>query len=166
MAMPDFNPDDHGEEITAASAARRIHEADVLAAMSAQLEGSNASKLAQQMVPVVPDGGAVGRTVAPHVSQAAKTRDWLRIWMPALSATAAFGAAAIVLPLTGPLAVYGVALVGFGWWHSTGRPSLIESLKILAYTAVDALSRIREWITRLTVRRDTYEKRRTSTNKD
>ncbi|WP_280396887.1 hypothetical protein [Nocardia carnea] len=162
MAMPNFNPEDHGEEITAASAARRAHEADVLAAMTADLEGTPAAKLAQQLVPVVPDGGAIGRQLTPHVKKAAKTRDRLRIWAPAIGATGAFGVAVVVLPVTGPLAVYGIGLVGFGWWHSAGRPGPVESIQMLFYTGADALARIRAWVARLTARRAAHEDRRTS----
>lgn len=166
MAMPNFNPEDHGEEITAASAARRAHEADVLAAMTADLEGSTAAKLAQHLVPVVPDGGTIGRQLTPHVTQAAKTRDWLRVWAPALGATGAFAAAVVVLPVTGPLAVYGVGIVGFGWWHSAGRPGPAESIRMLAYTVTDAYARIRAWVARLTARRAAYEARRTGGKED
>lgn len=164
MAMPNFNPDDHGEEITAASAAQRAHEDAVLAAITADLEGSPAAKLAEKLVPVVPDGGELGRAVTPHIDRVAKTRDWLRIWSPAIGATGAVGVAAIVLPLTGPLAVYGVALVGFGWWHSAGRPGPVESLKMLFFTAGDFCRWVKHHITRLAERRAAHEARRTSTD--
>ncbi|NKY60945.1 hypothetical protein [Nocardia flavorosea] len=160
MAMPNpINPEDHGEEIPSTSA-RREHEDNVLAALQADLEGSTAAKLAAQLVPVVPDGGHVGRAITPAVHKAAKVGDTVRLWAPA-AATAAFAGAAMVFPLTGPLAIYGAGLVGFAFWHCAGRPGPIQALLMVIYTTTDALDRIREWVRDLAERRAAYEDRRT-----
>ncbi|MGW4071672.1 hypothetical protein [Nocardia grenadensis] len=162
MAMPNINPEDHGEEIPSTNEARQTHEDSILAALQADMEGSTAAKLAAQLVPVVPDGGQVGRAITPTVHKAAKLGDTVRLWAPAAGATAAFVGAALVFPLTGPLAVYGAGLVGFGLWHCAGRPGPVQALLMLVYTTTDALARIREWIRQLAERRAAYETRRTA----
>lgn len=161
MAMPNINPEDHGEEIPSTSNPRREHEDSVLAALQADMEGTPAAKLAAQLVPVVPDGGQVGRAITPAVHKAGKVGDTVRLWAPAAGATAAVAGAALVFPLTGPLAVYGAGLVGFAFWHCAGRPGPVQAVLMLVYTVTDALDRIREWVQRLAERRAAYEDRRT-----
>ncbi|MGW1741326.1 hypothetical protein ACWCPQ_21275 [Nocardia sp. NPDC001965] len=162
MAMPNINPEDHGEEIPSTNAPGRAHEDSVLAALQADMEGSTAAKLAAQLVPVVPDGGQVGRAITPTVQKAAKLGDTVRLWAPAIGATAVVGGAALVFPLTGPLAIYSAGLVGFGLWHCAGRPGPVQAVLMLIYTVTDALARIREWVARLSARRAAYEARRTN----
>ncbi|WP_280450163.1 hypothetical protein [Nocardia brasiliensis] len=162
MAHP-IEPDDHGEELGGGNNAAREHEQQILDALSVDLEGSPAEKLAAQLVPVVPDGGNLGRTVAPHVSRISKTRDGLRIWGPAIATTAVTTTAVAVLPLPGPLALYVLAIAAFGWWHCAGRPGAVEAVRMLAYALTDTAGWIRDQVTRLAVRRGRYEARRTRT---
>jgi hypothetical protein len=162
MAMPNINPEDHGEEIPSTNSAGRAHEDSVLAALQADMEGTTAAKLAAQLVPVVPDGGQVGRAVTPAVHKATRLGETVRLWAPAAGATAAVAGAALVFPLTGPLAIYGAGLVGFGLWHCAGRPGPVQAVLMLIYTVTDALARIREWVARLSARRAAYEARRTN----
>ncbi|WP_157181693.1 hypothetical protein [Nocardia testacea] len=162
MAMPNINPEDHGEEIPSTSSSGRDHEDSVLAALQADMEGTTAAKLAAQLVPVVPDGGQVGRAITPTVHKATRLGETVRLWAPAAGATAAVAGAALVFPLTGPLAIYGAGLVGFGLWHCAGRPGPVQAVLMLIYTVTDALARIREWVARLSARRAAYEARRTN----
>ncbi|MEU4343112.1 hypothetical protein AB0H00_17850 [Nocardia sp. NPDC023852] len=166
MSFPNpIEPEDHGEELGGRSAAEQAHEQRVLDGLAADMEGSAAEKLAAQLlVPIIPDGGTIGRTVAPHVARITKTRDGLRIWGPALATTAAAGTAVAVLPLPGPLALYVLALAAFAWWHCAGRPGPVDSVRMLTDTAVENWARLRERVTRLAERRGAYEARRTSTD--
>lgn len=164
MSVPNFNPDDHGEEIPATGDFQHTHEAQVLAAMTAELEGSTAAKLAERLVPVVPDGGQIGRALAPKVGKATSIRDTARIWAPGLATTGGFAIGVMVLPMTGPLLVYGLGLVGFGWWTAAGRPGPVESVKLLFFTAADFCRWVKHHITRLAERRAAHEARRTSTD--
>ncbi|WP_040800689.1 hypothetical protein [Nocardia higoensis] len=164
MSMP--NPSDHdddtGEELLGGRQTAR--EAEILAALSADLEGSEVEKLAAQLlVPVVPDGGSIGRTVAPHVDRLTKARDWTRIWGPALATTGAAGVAVAVLPLPGPLALYVLALAAFAWWHCAGRPGAVETVRMLGHAIGDAGSWIRRHIESLARWRARYETLRTKT---
>ncbi|MFE3052691.1 hypothetical protein [Nocardia sp. NPDC059239] len=159
-----IEPEDHGEELGGRSAAEQAHEQQILEALTADMQGSAAAQLAAQMVPVVPDGGTVGRTVAPHVSRLTKTRESLRIWGPAVAATLAATTAVAVLPLPGPLSLYVLALAAFAWWHCAGRPGPVDSVRMLAGVAVENYAGLRERVTRLSERRGVYEARRTSTD--
>ncbi|WP_370011684.1 hypothetical protein [Nocardia cyriacigeorgica] len=168
MSIPDpINPEDHGEEIPSTSQARE-RENDILAMLQAELDKDQTTvKLAKQLAtarpaPVVPDGGNLGRTVAPVVEKTAAARETLRLWGPAIATTGLYAGALAVFPVTGPLAVYGFGLVGFAWWHCAGRPGLIQAIQMLIFTASDALARIREWVARLAERRGRYESRRTN----
>lgn len=163
MSMPNpVDPEDHGEELGGGQTAR---EAEILAALSADLEGSAVEKLAAQLlVPVVPDGGSIGRTVAPHVDRLTKARDRARIWGPALATTGAAGAAVAVLPLPGPLSLYVLALAAFAWWHCAGRPAAVEAVRMLAHAVADAGSWIRRQVEALAVIRARHERRRTADN--
>ncbi|MGY4100505.1 hypothetical protein ACW2Q0_13265 [Nocardia sp. R16R-3T] len=163
MASP-IEPEDHGEELGGRSAAEQAHEQQILDALSVDMEGSAAQKLAAQLVPVVPDGGTVGRAVAPHVSRITKTRDGLRIWGPAVAATAVGTTAVAVLPLPGPLALYVLALAAFAWWHCAGRPGAVETVRMLAYAIADAGAWIKRHVEQLAHRRARYEKNRTRPN--
>ncbi|WP_157187406.1 hypothetical protein, partial [Nocardia vinacea] len=61
MAMPNpIDPEDHGEDLGGRPAAEAAREQQILEALTADMEGTAAEKLAQQLVPVVPDGGTVG----------------------------------------------------------------------------------------------------------
>ncbi|WP_069166339.1 hypothetical protein [Nocardia altamirensis] len=161
MASP-IEPEEHGEELGGRSAAEQAREQQVLDALSVDMEGSAAEKLAAQLlVPIVPDGGTLGRTVSPHVSRITKTRDGLRIWGPAVAATVAGTTAVAVLPLPGPLALYVLALAAFAWWHCAGRPGAVEAVRMLAYAVADAAGWIRYQVTRLAIRRGRYGARRT-----
>ncbi|MFE3057121.1 hypothetical protein [Nocardia sp. NPDC059239] len=159
-----IEPEDHGEELGGRSAAEQAHEQQVLEALTADMQGSTAAQLAAQMVPVVPDGGTVGRTVAPHVSRITKTRESLRIWGPAVATTVTATMAVAVLPLPGPLSLYVLALAAFAWWHCAGRPGPVDSVRMLAGVAAGNYAGLREWVTRLSERRGAYEARRTSTD--
>ncbi|MFE2999364.1 hypothetical protein ACFXG4_30695 [Nocardia sp. NPDC059246] len=159
-----IEPEDHGEELGGRSAAEQAHEQQVLEALTADMADTTAAQLAAQMVPVVPDGGTVGRTVAPHVSRLTKTRETLRIWGPAVATTAAATIAVAVLPLPGPLSLYVLALAAFAWWHCAGRPGPVDSVRMLAGVAVENYAGLRERVTRLSERRGAYEARRTSTD--
>ncbi|CAM4521397.1 hypothetical protein NONI108955_41915 [Nocardia ninae] len=164
MSNPDPTPDEHGEEITGLSAEQRQAELDALSAHDAELAGTPAAKLAARFDGVVPDGGVIGRAVTDReqlLPRARRIRDTARIWAPALACTAAFLTAALVLDLPGPLAVYGFALAGYAWWMCAGRPGPIEAVRMLCYRAVDTGRWIRRHVTRLAVRRNAYETRRT-----
>ncbi|WP_157187463.1 hypothetical protein [Nocardia vinacea] len=164
MAMPNppVDPEDHGEELGGGRGAEKAREQQILEALTADMEGTTAEKLAQQLVPVVPDGGSVGRTVAPHIDRLTKTRDWARIWGPAVAATGAGTTAVAVLPLPGPLALYVLALAAFAWWHCAGRPGAVESVRMLAYAVADAGAWIKRHIEQLARRRAVMESRRTT----
>ncbi|MGY1871983.1 hypothetical protein [Nocardia gipuzkoensis] len=168
MSFPNpIEPDDHGEELGGRSAASQAREQQILDALTADMEGSAAEKLAAQLlVPVVPDGGTVGRTVAPHVSRITKARDGLRIWGPAVATTTGAVVAVAVLPLPGPLALYVLALAAFAWWHCAGRPGAIETVRMLAYARVDTGAWIRRHVEQLARRRAAMESRRTSTARE
>ncbi|MGY1948921.1 hypothetical protein [Nocardia asiatica] len=164
MAFPNpIEPEDHGEELGGRSAAEQAREQQVIAALTADMEGSAAEKLAAQLLtPVVPDGGSVGRTVAPHVSRLTKARDGVRIWGPAVATTTGAVVAVSVLPLPGPLALYVLALAAFAWWHCAGRPGISESVRMLAYALVDTGAWIRRHVEQLARRRAAMESRRTT----
>uniref|UniRef100_UPI003F493684 hypothetical protein n=1 Tax=Nocardia sp. CA-095871 TaxID=3239971 RepID=UPI003F493684 len=164
--MPNpVDPEDHGEELGGRSAAEQAREQQILEALTADMEGTAAEKLAQQLVvPVVPDGGTVGRSVAPHIDRITKTRDWLWLWGPAVAVTAAGTTAVAVLPLPGPLALYALALSAFAWWHCAGRPGAIETVRMLAYAIADAGAWIKRHVEQLAQRRARYETRRTTTD--
>ncbi|MFD0362665.1 hypothetical protein ACFQZZ_14570 [Nocardia sp. GCM10030253] len=142
MTTPNpIDPEDHGEELGGRTGPEQAHEQQILEALTADMEGSAAEKLAQQLLtPVVPDGGTVGRTVAPHVARITTTRDWVRIWGPALAATGGAAVAVSVLPLPGPLALYVLAVAAFAWWHCAGRPGASETVRMLTYAAADTAS--------------------------
>lgn len=164
MAIPNphpYQPDDDGEELGGRSAAARAHEQSVLDTLAADMVGTAAEQLARQLVPVVPDGGQIGRTVEPHITRAAKARDAVRIWGPAVATTAAAGTAVAVLPLPGPLALYVLAIAAFGWWHCAGRPGVTESVQMIRYAVADAGTWIRDHVERISRRRAAVESRRT-----
>ncbi|MEU6564363.1 hypothetical protein [Nocardia nova] len=165
MSSPNpIDPDD-GEDLgSTRSAAEQARERQVLDALSADMAGSTAAQLAARLVPVVPDGGTLGRTVAPHVSRVSKARDSLRIWGPAVATTAAAATAVAVLPLPGPLALYVLALAAFAWWHCAGRPGPVDSVRMLTGTVTEHYAQLRARVTRLSERRSEYEARRTSTD--
>lgn len=166
MSMPDpINPEDHGEEIPSTSQARE-RENDILAQLQAELDDHTTVALTKQLAamqptPVVPDGGSVGRNLAPVVHKTALARETMRLWAPAYATTGLYAGALVTFPVTGPLAGYGLGLVGFAWWHCAGRPGLVQAIQMLIFTVTDVLSRIREWVTRLAERRGRYESRRT-----
>lgn len=161
---PEDRPEDHGEDLDGRSAAEQAHEQQVLDALTADMAGTTAAQLATQLVPVIPDGGTVGRTVTPHADRITKTRDGLRIWGPAVAATGAAAVAVAVLPLPGPLALYVLALAAFAWWHCAGRPGPVDTVRMLTAVVTDTYAGMRERVTRLAERRHTYESRRTSTD--
>ncbi|MGV9676371.1 hypothetical protein ACWDSJ_13910 [Nocardia sp. NPDC003482] len=162
MAFPNpIDPEDHGEELGGRSAAEQAHEQQVLDAFTADLADTPAAALAAQLVPVVPDGGVVGRAVAPHVSRITKTRDTLRIWGPAVATTAGAAAAVAMLPLPGEVVLYVLALAAFAWWHCAGRPGVVDTARMAAYSATNTYTRLRAQVTRLAERRGAYEARRT-----
>lgn len=167
MSSPNpLDPDDHDEQLGSgpSPAERGARERQVLDALAADMAGTTAAQLAARLIPVVPDGGTVGRAVVPHVSRITKTRDGLRIWGPALATTAAAGTAVAVLPLPGPLALYVLALAAFAWWHCAGRPGPVDTVRMLIATTAENWARLRERVTRLAERRGAYEARRTSTD--
>lgn len=166
MAMQNpVDPEDHGEELGGRPGAEQSREQRILDALTADMEGTAAEKLAQQLsTPVVPDGGTVGRTVAPHIDRITKTRDWVRIWGPAVVTTGGAVVAVSVLPLPGPLALYVLALAAFAWWHCAGRPGLSESVRMVAYALADTGSWIRRHVEQLARRRAALESRRTTTD--
>lgn len=161
MSVPNFDPDDHGEEIAGLSDEQRQAEIDQLA-FAADM-GPQVAKLVAQFEPDVPDGGAVGRQLTPHVARAARARDVVRLWAPGLATTTAFIAVVVAVPLTGPLACYGIALCAYAWWMCAGRPGPIESVRLAAYTASDGGEFVKRHVTRLAVRRAKAEARRTGT---
>ncbi|MCX4094833.1 hypothetical protein [Nocardia sp. alder85J] len=157
-----IEPEDHGEELGGRSPAEQAREQQILEALTADLAGSAAAQLAAQLVPVVPDGGMVGRAAAPHVSRVTKARDGLRIWGPAVGTTAVAATVDAVVPLPAPVEVYVAALAGFAWWHCAGRPGPADSVRMVACTVTDQYARLRERVTRLAQRRGAYEDRRTN----
>ncbi|TDP38752.1 hypothetical protein [Nocardia ignorata] len=166
MAIPNPLPDpeDHGEVLGGGNDAAREHEQSVLDRYAADMTGTTAAKLAAQLVPVVPDGGNIGRTAKPVVDRVTRARDWARIWGPAVAGTAVAGTAVAVLPLPGPLAVYVLAIAAFGWWHCAGRPGVTETVQMIGYALADTGSWIRRHVETLAVRRARYETRRTTNN--
>ncbi|MCU1646399.1 MAG: hypothetical protein JWN03_6674 [Nocardia sp.] len=165
MSEPNpIEPEDHGEELGGRSAAEQAHEQQVLEALTTDMAGSTAAQLAAQLVPVLSDGGTIGRTVAPHVSKLTKTRESVRIWGPAVATTVAASTAVTVLPLPGPLSLYVLALAAFAWWHCAGRPGPVDSVRMLASVVAEQYGGLRERVTRLAERRRAYEIRRTSTD--
>ncbi|WP_040703987.1 hypothetical protein [Nocardia takedensis] len=168
MSIPNpVDPDDHGEELNGPTPARdRAREQEILDAFTAELADTPAAELARQLVvPVNQDGGALGEAVAPVVDRVSKVRDIARIWGPALAGTAAAGTAVALLPLPGPVALYVLALAAYGWWHCAGRPGAVETVRMLAYAAGDALSWVRHHVEALATRRARYETRRTAVPK-
>jgi hypothetical protein len=158
MSSPEF----HGEKITNPAEKAKVDNA--ISEIESLLDGSAAARLAAQFAPVVPDGGEVGRRMAPRLSRAARIRDGLRIWAPGIGATGAWITTVTVFDVPGPLAVYGLGIAGFGWWHSAGRPGPIDSARMVAYATTDHYARLRARVERLSQRRSTYEARRTSTD--
>ncbi|MBF6301638.1 hypothetical protein IU459_29470 [Nocardia amamiensis] len=152
MSVPNINPEDHGEEISGLSDEQRQAEMDLLAPHAAELANRTTQKLVEQIQqhkPVVPDGGQIGRTLAPRIDRATRIRDGLRLWAPALGTTTGFVVAVSTLPMTGPLAVYGAGLTGFSVWMCAGRPGPVESVRLSGYVLADSAS----WIKRHTTRR-------------
>lgn len=164
MSNPRHNPDEHGEEITGLSAEQRQAEIDALNHLHADLEGSAAAKLATQLEPIIPDGGALGRALTrrDRLTRAARARDSVRLWSPAVLASIAAAVVLLAFELPGPLAVYAVALAAYAWWMCAGRPGPVEAVRMGCYRLADAWSWIRRRITRLAVRRAAYETRRTA----
>lgn len=164
MAIPNPLPDpeDHGEVLGGRSEAAKAREQSVLDALATDMVGSAAEKLAAQLVPVVQDGGQLGRTAKPVVDRATRARDWARIWGPAIAGTAVAGTAVTVLPLPGPLSLYVLAVAAFGWWHCAGRPGAVETVQMAYYAVVDAGAWIKRHVEALSVRRARYETRRTT----
>ena len=165
MAVPNHLPDpddDGGEDLSGRSASSMAHEQSVLARYADEMTGSAAAKLAAQLVPVVQDGGQLGRTVAPHVDRVTRARDWTRIWGPAIAGTAVAVTAVSVLPLPGPISLYVLAVAAYGWWHCAGRPGVVESVRMLTYAIADAGSWIRRHVEDLAQRRARTENRRTN----
>lgn len=153
-----FDPEDHGEDL----GGRSDRDQAVLDALAADMAGSTAQQLALQLAePVVPDGGTVGRTVAPHLDRLTKTRDLVRFWGLAVLTTGAAVTAVVVLPLPGPLSLYVLALAAFAGWHCAGRPGAVEAVRMLAYAIGDAASWVRHHVEVLARRRARYEARRT-----
>ncbi|MBH0777276.1 hypothetical protein [Nocardia bovistercoris] len=180
MAMPNpfdnDNPDDydddreeHGEDIGSPldrGGKLDSRQADILHSLAVDLEGSDAEHLAHALsAPVVPDGGNLGRAVAPHLERVTKTGDWLRMWGPATAGTVAAGVAVVVLPLPGPLALYVLAVAAYGWWHCAGRPGATETVRLLAAAIGDAAAWVRRHVEHLAQRRARYESRRTTSEK-
>ncbi|WP_280245480.1 hypothetical protein [Nocardia abscessus] len=152
MSVPNFNPEDHGEEISGLSPEQRQAEMDQLAPLADELATRTTKKLVeqiQQQTPVIPDGGQIGRALGKHVDHATRIKDGLRLWAPALGTSTGFAVAASTLPMTGPLAVYGAGLTGFSVWMCAGRPGPIESVRLSGYVLADSAS----WIKRHTTRR-------------
>ncbi|MGY1944775.1 hypothetical protein [Nocardia asiatica] len=152
MSVPNINPEDHGEEISGLSDEQRQAEMDQLAPLADELANHTTKKLVeqiQQQTPVVPDGGQIGRALAPRIDRATRIRDGLRLWAPALGTSAGYAVAASTLPMTGPLAIYGAGLTGFSVWMCAGRPGPIESIRLSGYVIADSAS----WIKRHTTRR-------------
>ncbi|WP_327114173.1 hypothetical protein OHB12_33705 [Nocardia sp. NBC_01730] len=156
MSVPNINPEDHGEEISGLSDEQRQAEMDLLAPLAEDMSSRTTKKLVeriQRQETVVPDGGNLGRALAPHVDRATRIRDGLRLWAPALTTTTGCVVAATTLPMTGPLAVYGLGLSGFSVWMCAGRPSPIESARMSGYAIADSASWIKRHITRAAERR-------------
>lgn len=172
------SPEEHGEEI-GNNDEREIVDRIIFEQFEPEMHGTDAADLATKLValPVTPDGGRVGRTLAPRVGKADGLRDMVRVWSPGITASVAFFVCASVFPLTTPLVCYGLALVGFGWWHSAGRPGTLSILRMLTHPiavivrfaaqlvlvilghADDAIRRV---IRRATARRVGFETHRTS----
>ncbi|MEV6070048.1 hypothetical protein AB0L82_26180 [Nocardia sp. NPDC052001] len=163
MTTPDpMEPENHGEELGGRSPAEQEHDQAVLDALAADMRGTAAEELAEQLVPVIPDGGTVGRAMAKPLERATKTRDNVRIWGPAVATTGAATVAVIVLPLPGPLSLYVLALAAYAWWHCAGRPGPVDSVRMLAGVVAEQSSAVRDRVTRLADRRGTFEARRTA----
>ncbi|MEU8901756.1 hypothetical protein AB0C65_38240 [Nocardia sp. NPDC048505] len=161
MPSPNVNPNEHGEEISGLTPAQRQAELDSLAGLQADLDGSKAAQLAEQLlVPVVPDGGGLGRVLTPHVSRAARIRDTARLWAPALTAAIAYVLALMFVPLPGPLQFYGLCLVGAAVWMCAGRPGPVASCRMAFYLVADFCAAVKRRVIRLSERRGRFETRR------
>lgn len=125
----------------------------ILAQFAPEFEGSPAAALAPELdkhdpvpysadgddlVPVVHDGGRLGRALSPHLpaATAAVSRTWR--WAPAGVTTTGYGVAALTLPLPPPLLIYGAGLTGYAWWHCCGRPGPLTTLRLVADAFTDA----------------------------
>lgn len=167
MSVPNINPEDHGEEIPSLSDEQRQSEMDTLAFLADEMSSRTTKKLVEKIErqeTVVPDGGSLGRALSSHVDRAARIRDGVRLWAPALVTTSGFAVAASTMPITGPLAAYGLGLSGFSVWMCAGRPSLSESVRMSGYAIADSASWIKRHITLAAQRRAAYENRRTGTS--
>ncbi|MFC9898534.1 hypothetical protein ACFVMC_32990 [Nocardia sp. NPDC127579] len=163
MSSPNVNPNEHGEEIVGLTPAQRQAELDSLAGLQADLDGSKAAQLAEQLVvPVVPDGGGLGRVLTPHVSRAARVRDTVRLWAPAWSAGIGFVLVVSIAPVPGPLQFYGLCLVGAAWWMCAGRPGPITAVRMTFYAVADFCAAVKRRVTAWSVARGRYEQRRTA----
>ena len=133
-------PDEHGEEITPSSGRPAISAglvAAAIAAREAEMEGTEAAELARQLVPVIPDGGDLGRSMAPHLPAITSTWQTVTLWAPAGATTVAAVVVVALVPFTAPVTAYAAGLAGFGWWHCAGRPGPAASTRL----AVSALRR-------------------------
>lgn len=165
MSVPNINPEDHGEEIPGLSDEQRQSEMDALAFLADEMSSRTTKKLVEKIErqeTVVPDGGSLGRALSSHVDRAARIRDGVRLWAPALVTTSGFAVAASTMPITGPLAAYGVGLSGFSVWMCAGRPSPAESVWMGGYAIADSAAWVKRNVTRLAQRRSAYEARRTA----
>ncbi|MBF6333651.1 hypothetical protein [Nocardia transvalensis] len=138
MTSPLEHPDNYNPD---PDQRRRVET--VLAAYVPELEGSEAARLAERLVPVVPDGGRVGRTLEPHLDTLASTRASLLRWAPAAGTSAAVFTTALTVSLPPPLLVYGTGLAGFTWWHCCGRPGPIAMIRRAADLLTDAAAALR-----------------------
>lgn len=156
MSSPEF----HGEEITPE---QRKKVDDALAEIATQFDGTAAARLAaEKFRPVVPAPSTrIGQAAAEHVSRASRVRDGLRVWTPGIATTAGFVTVTTAFDVPGPMAIYGVGVVGFGWWHSAGRPGPADSVRMVAYFVTDHYRGLRARITRLAERRAAAESKRT-----
>ncbi|NMN99290.1 hypothetical protein [Antrihabitans stalactiti] len=130
------SPDEHGEEFRN-NDANEIVNRIIVDQFEPEMHGTEAADLATKLVavPIIPDGGCIGRTFGTRLRETSSVRDVLRVWSPGLSATALFVLCALVFPLTPPLVAYGIAMVGFGWWHAAGRPRLVAVLRMLFHAS-------------------------------
>lgn len=84
--------------------------------------------IAAMAEPTVPNGGRAEELLKPQLERAGSVRDKARLLAPGIAATGVFaGVWLSPIPVTGPLIIYGAALVGFGWWTAAGRPGPREA---------------------------------------
>ncbi|GAB4590022.1 hypothetical protein [Nocardia sp. IFM 10818] len=112
--------------------AQRRRIAEALARLDPDLDFyPRPQPVTERLVPVVNDGGRLGRAVTPHLPAVVRAYQRMRRWAPAWAATGTLTASCALVDVPAPVTVYEVGLTGFAFWHCCGRPGPIEALQRL-----------------------------------